>query len=404
MHLLATRSGAIDDGSEAADLGQTPGDVVVLSAADTDLAGLATARARRPAGAASLRLANIMRLQHHLSVDLYAEEIVAKARLVVVRLIGGVAYWPYGIEQVVAACRENRVALACVPGDDTPDADLMGRSTLPDQAVHRIWRYLQEGGPENVGQMLAYADGLLDRDAEWREPAPIPRAGLYWPGLDRPDLAAIRARWPTPDAPAVPIVFYRALVQAGQLAPVDALVAAADDLVGYDLYLDLLGPAAAHAIRHAFPLGAEEERARFALDLAAQGRSVALYRPAIPASMPWRPWCSSCWTGPTGRTGSGSRYGSPPASPPCRPLPPALAPRSATISVRSRCPTCSRPGRRSRAGSGPRRKAISWWRSTTRSPGAGAPSCTPRAASCWKTVRPTPRWCWPARSVGPRRP
>lgn len=57
---------------------------------------------------------------------------------------------------------------------------------------------------------------------------------------------------------------------------VDALVAAADDLVGYDLYLDLLGPAAAHAIRHAFPLGAEEERARFALDLAAQGRSVAL--------------------------------------------------------------------------------------------------------------------------------
>lgn len=57
---------------------------------------------------------------------------------------------------------------------------------------------------------------------------------------------------------------------------VDALVAAADDLVGYDLYLDLLGPAAAHARRHGFPLGAEEERARFALDLAAEGRNVAL--------------------------------------------------------------------------------------------------------------------------------
>ena len=56
----------------------------------------------------------------------------------------------------------------------------------------------------------------------------------------------------------------------------DALVAAADDLVGYDLYLDLLGPAAAHDRRHAFPLGAEEERARFALDLAATGRNVAL--------------------------------------------------------------------------------------------------------------------------------
>jgi len=57
---------------------------------------------------------------------------------------------------------------------------------------------------------------------------------------------------------------------------VDALVAAADDLVGYDLYLDLLGPLAAGARRHPFPLGAEEERARAALDLAAAGRSVAL--------------------------------------------------------------------------------------------------------------------------------
>jgi len=226
MHLLATRSGAIDDGSEAVDLGQTPGEVVVLSAADTDLSTLAAARARRPADATSLRLANIMRLQHHLSVDIYAEEIVAHARLLIVRLIGGVAYWPYGIEQIAGAARENGVALACVPGDDTPDADLMGRSTLPAEAVHRIWRYLQEGGPDNAGQLLAYADDLLGRPADWREPAPIPRAGLYWPGLDRPDLDAIRARWPAPDAPAVPLVFYRALVQAAQLDPVDAMVEA----------------------------------------------------------------------------------------------------------------------------------------------------------------------------------
>src|SRR5690606_21170871 len=116
------------------------------------------------------------------------------------------------------------VALACVPGDDAPDADLMGRSTLPADSVHRIWRYLQEGGPENAAQLLAYADSLLGIDAEWREPAPIPRAGLYWPGLDRPNLPAIRAGWPTPAAPAVPVVFYRALVQAGQLAAVDALI------------------------------------------------------------------------------------------------------------------------------------------------------------------------------------
>lgn len=56
----------------------------------------------------------------------------------------------------------------------------------------------------------------------------------------------------------------------------DFLVAEAEDLVGYDLYLDLLGPVAKTARRHPFPLGAEEERARAALDLAASGRQVAL--------------------------------------------------------------------------------------------------------------------------------
>ncbi len=52
-------------------------------------------------------------------------------------------------------------------------------------------------------------------------------------------------------------------------------IAAASDLVGYSLYLDLLGDWAA-AKRHAFALGEEEARCRHALDLAAGGRSVAL--------------------------------------------------------------------------------------------------------------------------------
>ena len=43
MHLLAAQPGAIADGSEAVDLGQSPGDIVVLSAADSELACLAGA-------------------------------------------------------------------------------------------------------------------------------------------------------------------------------------------------------------------------------------------------------------------------------------------------------------------------------------------------------------------------
>ena len=55
-----------------------------------------------------------------------------------------------------------------------------------------------------------------------------------------------------------------------------AAVAAASDLVGYRLYLDLLGPAATGKTRHDFDLGEEEARVRHALALAAEGRTVAL--------------------------------------------------------------------------------------------------------------------------------
>ncbi len=56
----------------------------------------------------------------------------------------------------------------------------------------------------------------------------------------------------------------------------DAAIAQASDVVGYGLYLDLLGSALAGKSRHDSPLGEEEARAWRALDLAATGRAVAL--------------------------------------------------------------------------------------------------------------------------------
>jgi cobaltochelatase CobN len=44
MHLLTTSSTGLDEIVEAVDLGQPPGDIAVLSFADSDLAGVATAR------------------------------------------------------------------------------------------------------------------------------------------------------------------------------------------------------------------------------------------------------------------------------------------------------------------------------------------------------------------------
>jgi cobaltochelatase CobN len=234
MHLLATEPGIIADGSAAVDLAQTPGDIVVLASADTDIALLAAAQARRRAAdpaSPSLRLAPVMRLGHNFSVDLYME-VVAKARLVVARLLGGSAYWPYGVERLVETCRAHGTKLALLPGDDKPDAELARLSTVSAATWHRLWRFLAEGGPGNADNFLRYAAAVVGCVIEWAEPAPLLRAGLYWPRHALPSLDDIAAEWRGKPALAkaeggvVPIVFYRALVQSGNITPVDALVQA----------------------------------------------------------------------------------------------------------------------------------------------------------------------------------
>lgn len=57
---------------------------------------------------------------------------------------------------------------------------------------------------------------------------------------------------------------------------VSRMVQASTDLVGYSLYLDLLGPLADGKTRHDFDLGKEEARVVHAMELAGEGRTVAL--------------------------------------------------------------------------------------------------------------------------------
>ncbi|MGV6812081.1 MAG: precorrin-3B C(17)-methyltransferase [Brevirhabdus sp.] len=81
------------------------------------------------------------------------------------------------------------------------------------------------------------------------------------PGRARGSLAVIgigpgQAEWRTPEA--------------------SRLIAEADELVGYGLYLDLLGPAAKAKQLKDFALGEEEARCRYALERAGEGRKVAL--------------------------------------------------------------------------------------------------------------------------------
>ncbi|HUF44176.1 MAG TPA: cobaltochelatase subunit CobN, partial [Aestuariivirgaceae bacterium] len=127
MHLLATQTGVIDGGAQAVDLGQSPGDIVVISAADSELASLARAHDRLAEPKPTLRLANLMALGHNLSVDAYIERTLDGARFIAVRLLGGAAYWPYGVERLTALASERKIPLALLPGGQEFDPDLVGR-------------------------------------------------------------------------------------------------------------------------------------------------------------------------------------------------------------------------------------------------------------------------------------
>ena len=146
MHLLAAKPGTISDGGEAVDLGQSPAEIVVLSAADTELAALAAAHAALPDPKPSLRLVNLLQLQHHMSVDLYIEQVASHAKLVVLRLIGGERYWPYGVEQLALNAQARGAKFASLSGDDQPDPELSRRSTIGDGEAHRLWQYQVHGG------------------------------------------------------------------------------------------------------------------------------------------------------------------------------------------------------------------------------------------------------------------
>ncbi|MBT9384740.1 cobaltochelatase subunit CobN [Pseudooceanicola sp. CBS1P-1] len=224
MHLLAATPGRIDDGTEAVDLNQSPADLVVLSAADTELAALSQAHAAQP-DAPSLRLARITDLTHPMSVDLHLDQCATKSRLVIARVLGCMGYWRYGMEQFSARLHAAGVPFVALPGDDKPDPELRALSTLPDEDYDALWSYLVEGGPANTTAFLDHARALLEDTEKPGPAAPLLRAGLHWPGEATPSLATLRAQW-HPDAPTVPLVFYRALVQGAGLAPIDALTRA----------------------------------------------------------------------------------------------------------------------------------------------------------------------------------
>ncbi len=224
MHLLNIASGRVDDGTEPIDLGQTGGDIVVLSAADTELLALDDALASFPEAFPAARMANFLRLQHNYSVDLYIEAVVSHARFVCVRILGGKAYWPYGLEEICAVCRERKIPLALLSGDEKRDPELQSLSSVSKADYDRLSQYLIYGGTANLRGFWACAARLAGYEAlEAPEPEVLSPCGYYWLGETPITLNDVKQHWPN-ERPVAPLIFYRALALSGATKSIDALI------------------------------------------------------------------------------------------------------------------------------------------------------------------------------------
>lgn len=224
MHLLRTQPGGFVPDDGIAHLAQTPAELVILCSGDSHLALLAEAARALPDDYPSLRLANPMQLQNHASVDLYVDEVLQHAKVILISVHGGVGYWRYGIEQLVALA-ERGATLILVPGDDKPDPELSALCSVTPEEAERLWQYLRQGGLDNARQFFAnLASQYLDRAYPWNEPRTLPRVALHHPTHAAAELGHWQAEW-NPGWPVAALLFYRTHLQAANTGFIDTFCA-----------------------------------------------------------------------------------------------------------------------------------------------------------------------------------
>ena len=223
MHVVFRESHGLEETETPVDLCQDPADLAVLSFSDSDLGAFAEGWHRAAGGLPTLRLANLAALRHPLSVDTYVERTLGGAKGILVRLIGGVPYWAYGLGQVETLARARGIALAVLPADGRPDARLDAASTLPVSTLRRLAALCDAGGAvaaQAALAQLALAAGLYAGPVAGAKA--VPEMGGWTPAAGVCDPAAA----PAEGRPVVVVTFYRAYVTAADLAPIEALFAA----------------------------------------------------------------------------------------------------------------------------------------------------------------------------------
>ncbi|MFS4439114.1 cobaltochelatase subunit CobN [Paracoccaceae bacterium GXU_MW_L88] len=223
MHVIFRESHGLDETDTPTDLGQSPADLVVLSFSDSDLGAFAEGWHRSceagQGGLPTLRLANLAALKHPLSVDTYVEQTLEGAKGLLIRLIGGVPYWAYGLQQVKALADRRGLALAVLPADGRDDARLDAYSTLPTSTLRQLQTLCDAGGAvaaQAALAQLAMAAGLYAGPVAGAKS--VPDYGAWSPARGVIDPPAPGPR------PRILLTFYRAYLVAGDTAPITALL------------------------------------------------------------------------------------------------------------------------------------------------------------------------------------
>ena len=246
MHVVFRESHGLEEVATPFDPGQDPADMVVLSFSDSDLGAFAAGWQRAMGTLPILRLCNLVALRHPLSVDTYVERTLSGAKAVLVRLIGGEAYWPYGLASLRDLAQRRGIALAVLPGDGRPDPALDAMSTLPVSTLRRLASLCDAGGAvaaQAALAQLALAAGLYAGPVAGDKS--VPDCGFYHP------LQGVTSGL-VGQGPRVAVVFYRSYLTAADTGPVDALITALEDagFSGYGIFApSLKAPGAAAWLR-----------------------------------------------------------------------------------------------------------------------------------------------------------
>ncbi|MDA8262776.1 MAG: cobaltochelatase subunit CobN [Actinomycetota bacterium] len=178
--------------------------IIFISNADTDLLALRTIVEGLEGGLADTRAATAA------AGDPVPD--LGTAKVVLLRLLGGVKAWSEQVSSLVAEVDRRGLALWAFSGDTVFDEEMAALSTVALQDVSVAFDYLRHGGLENLKALLYYIGNVsLGMQLPLSLPVVVPEVGTL-------------VRHPhRPGRPSAAVVFYRSHLLSGNLRFIDEL-------------------------------------------------------------------------------------------------------------------------------------------------------------------------------------